>query len=79
MVGSSPSLSRHEANIKHYSQAGHETSSGLVSFAFYYLLKNHEAYKKLQQEVDEVIGTQVITVQHLANLPYVNAVCNSSC
>ena len=36
--------------------AGHETTSGLLSFVFYYLLRNPAAYQKAQQEVDNVIG-----------------------
>lgn len=54
--------------------AGHETTSGLLSFAFYYLLKDPESYKKAQDEVDEVIGKSPITVEHLSKLPFLNAV-----
>ncbi|KAI8221523.1 Bifunctional cytochrome P450/NADPH--P450 reductase [Colletotrichum sp. SAR 10_96] len=35
--------------------AGHETTSGLLSFAFYELLKKPAAYQKAQQEVDSVL------------------------
>jgi cytochrome P450/NADPH-cytochrome P450 reductase len=34
--------------------AGHETTSGLLSFTWYYLLKNAAAYEAAQKEVDEV-------------------------
>ncbi|KAI1174519.1 bifunctional P-450:NADPH-P450 reductase [Nemania sp. FL0916] len=54
--------------------AGHETTSGTLSFAFYRLLKNPDAYQKLQNEVDEVIGKGPITVDHLSKLPYITAV-----
>jgi cytochrome P450 / NADPH-cytochrome P450 reductase len=54
--------------------AGHETTSGLLSFVFYYLLKNPSAYQKAQQEVDEVIGTGPITIDHLSKIPYINAI-----
>ncbi|KAH0064917.1 cytochrome P450, partial [Aureobasidium melanogenum] len=54
--------------------AGHETTSGLLSFLFYYLLKNPSAYKKAQEEVDRVIGDATIKVEHLSKLPYINAV-----
>lgn len=54
--------------------AGHETTSGLLSFLFYYLLKNPAAYKKAQEEVDQVIGDGTIKVEHLSKLPYINAV-----
>ncbi|KAJ3531287.1 hypothetical protein NM208_g8947 [Fusarium decemcellulare] len=54
--------------------AGHETTSGTLSFAFYNLLKHPEAYEKVQQEVDEVIGRGPIKVEHLTKLPYISAV-----
>lgn len=54
--------------------AGHETTSGMLSFAFHELLRQPTAYRKAQQEVDEVIGEGAITIDHLARLPYLNAV-----
>ena len=36
--------------------AGHETTSGLLSFAIYYLLKNPEVVQRAQEEVDRVLG-----------------------
>jgi cytochrome P450/NADPH-cytochrome P450 reductase len=57
-----------------YRIAGHETTSGLLSFLFYYLLKNPSAYKKAQEEVDQVVGDASIKVEHLSKLPYINAV-----
>ncbi|KAH2128944.1 hypothetical protein KXW66_008789 [Aspergillus fumigatus] len=54
--------------------AGHETTSGLLSFLFYYLLKTPNAYKKAQEEVDSVVGRRKITVEDMSRLPYLNAV-----
>jgi len=54
--------------------AGHETTSGLLSFSFYQLLKHPEAYRKAQQEVDAVIGTGPLRVEHLSKLPFITAV-----
>ncbi|KAJ5725977.1 Oxidoreductase FAD/NAD(P)-binding [Penicillium malachiteum] len=54
--------------------AGHETTSGMLSFLFYYLLKTPHAYKKAQEEVDRVIGKRKITVDDMSKLPYINAV-----
>ncbi|KAH0600561.1 hypothetical protein MHUMG1_01559 [Metarhizium humberi] len=54
--------------------AGHETTSSLLSFSFYYLLKNPSTYQKVQQEVDQVIGRQKIKVEHLTKLPYTASV-----
>ncbi|KAK1996055.1 cytochrome P450 [Colletotrichum falcatum] len=54
--------------------AGHETTSGLLSFVFYELLRSPKVYRKAQQEVDEVIGRGPITIDHLTRLPYLNAI-----
>lgn len=54
--------------------AGHETTSGLLSFAFYQLCKHPEAYAKAQAEVDSVVGKGAIQVEHLSKLPYMNGV-----
>lgn len=53
--------------------AGHETTSGLLSFLFYYLLKNPESYRKAQEEVDRVIGSESIRDHHVNELPYITA------
>nr|KAK5432318.1 hypothetical protein LTR18_011177 [Exophiala xenobiotica] len=53
--------------------AGHETTSGLLSFLFYELLKNPEAYRRAQGEVDEIVGKGSITVKHVSKLRYINA------
>ena len=54
--------------------AGHETTSGTLSFAFYNLLKNTDGYKKMQKEIDSVIGRNSIRLEHLSKLPYTAAV-----
>ncbi|RYO83950.1 hypothetical protein DL766_000991 [Monosporascus sp. MC13-8B] len=61
-------------NLITFLVAGHETTSGMLSYATYQLLKHPEEYKKVQQEVDNVIGKGPITVQHMQKLPYVTAV-----
>lgn len=53
---------------------GHETTSGLLSFVFYELLKNPEAYQRAQKEVDTVVGDEPVTIQHLSRLEYLNAI-----
>lgn len=54
--------------------AGHETTSGLLSFALYELMKHPDCLQKAQQEVDEVIGTEQISVKHLPKLTYLDQV-----
>ncbi|OSS43246.1 hypothetical protein B5807_12111 [Epicoccum nigrum] len=58
--------------------AGHETTSGLLSFTFYHLLNNPDTYARVQQEVDEVVSTGPITINQLARLLYLNAVLRES-
>lgn len=36
--------------------AGHETTSGMLSFTMYYLLKNPETYRKAREEADQLIA-----------------------
>ncbi|KAL7810380.1 cytochrome P450 [Trichoderma gracile] len=54
--------------------AGHETTSGMMSFAFYHLLKNPDAYRKVQEEVDQVLGRGPAKVDHVSKLTYIQAV-----
>lgn len=54
--------------------AGHETTSGLLSFACYFLIKHPDALGKAQQEVDTVVGKGPVTYQHMSKLPYIEAV-----
>jgi cytochrome P450 / NADPH-cytochrome P450 reductase len=60
-------------NIITFLIAGHETTSGMLSFVFYRLCKNPEVMRKAQQEVDTVVGKQPITFQHMSRLPYIEA------
>lgn len=46
----------------------------MLSFVFYYLLKNPDAYRKAQEEVDKVVGKESIRMDHLSKLPYITAV-----
>ncbi|MCG5487237.1 MAG: cytochrome P450 [Sinorhizobium meliloti] len=54
--------------------AGHETTSGLLSFATFLLLKNPEVLSRLRSHVDSVLGGDTPTVQHLDQLKYVEQV-----
>lgn len=54
--------------------AGHETTSGLLSFASYYLLKNPDTLQKAQQEVDKVVGKGPVRFGHMSKLPYIEAI-----
>ncbi|KAL5629572.1 hypothetical protein BROUX41_001178 [Berkeleyomyces rouxiae] len=54
--------------------AGHDTTSGLLSFAFYEMLKHPETYQKAQAEVDAVVGRDPVSLEHLSKLPYIAAI-----
>jgi cytochrome P450 / NADPH-cytochrome P450 reductase len=60
-------------NIITFLIAGHETTSGTLSFVFYRLCKNPQAMRKAQEEVDTVVGKGSITFQHMSKLPYIEA------
>ncbi|NMO93468.1 cytochrome P450, partial [Actinomycetospora sp. TBRC 11914] len=57
--------------------AGHETTSGLLSFAISYLLKAPEVVARAQAEVDEVLGTDLSvapTAPQIGKLTYVTQI-----
>ena len=54
-------------------------SSGLLSFAMYYILKNPRIYYQLQEEVDNVLGGEPIRREHLGKLPYVVGMSLTRC
>jgi cytochrome P450/NADPH-cytochrome P450 reductase len=61
--------------------AGHETTSGLLSFTIYYLLQNPDVMAKAVAEVDRVFGTdpsKLPTYQQVTQLTYVTQVLKES-
>lgn len=58
--------------------AGHETTSGLLSFAIYYLLKNPDKLQKAVSEVDRVLKDPVPTYNQVRELKYVRMVLSES-
>ncbi len=58
--------------------AGHETTSGLLSFATFLLLKNPEVMQKARAIVDEVLGDEVPRLEHLAQLRYIEQILMES-
>ncbi|SJZ50679.1 cytochrome P450 / NADPH-cytochrome P450 reductase [Enhydrobacter aerosaccus] len=58
--------------------AGHETTSGLLSFATYLLLKNPEVLHKARTIVDEVLGNETPRIEHLAQLRYIEQILMES-
>lgn len=58
--------------------AGHETTSGLLSFATYLLLKNPAVMQKARALVDEVLGKEMPRVEHLPRLQYIEQILMES-
>ncbi|KAJ7870739.1 fatty acid hydroxylase [Mycena olivaceomarginata] len=65
---SSDSISRN------LNRTGHETSSGMLTFAIYHLLKTPAALRKVRAEIDAVIGDRPAQTDDLSNMPYLTAV-----
>jgi cytochrome P450/NADPH-cytochrome P450 reductase len=54
--------------------AGHETTSGLLSFAIYLLLKNPDVLQQAQATVDRVLGAEMPRPEHRPGLRYIEQV-----
>jgi cytochrome P450 len=74
-----------EANIRNqvitFLIAGHETTSGALSFALYYLVKNPTVLAKAQAEVDAVLGAEddpTPTFKQVGKLRYVRRVLDEA-
>jgi cytochrome P450/NADPH-cytochrome P450 reductase len=61
--------------------AGHETTSGLLTFATYFLLKHPEVLARAYDEVDAVLGDDLNatpTIEQLGQLTYLNQILKES-
>jgi cytochrome P450/NADPH-cytochrome P450 reductase len=59
--------------------AGHETTSGLLAFALYYLMKNPDVVRRARAEVDEVLGATVSpSFEQVHRLTYVTQILNET-
>jgi cytochrome P450 len=58
--------------------AGHETTAITLTWTFYLLSQHPHVLRKLQREVDEVLGGRVPTLADLPQLPYTLAVFEES-
>ena len=54
--------------------AGHETTSGLLTFALYELLRHPDLLARARAQVDEVLGDRAPRFADLARLPYLDQV-----
>ena len=61
--------------------AGHETTSGLMSFTMYYLMNHPDVLAKAVEEVDRVLGRDISvqpTLKQVGQLTYVNQILQES-
>ena len=54
--------------------AGHETTSGLLSFAVHELLEHPEILRRARAQVDEVLGNEMPRFEHIAQLGYIDQI-----
>jgi len=61
--------------------AGHETTSGLMSFTLYFLLNHPEVLEKAYEEVDRVLGRDISvepTIKEVNKLTYIQQILSES-
>ncbi|KAJ0302423.1 hypothetical protein Brms1b_011996 [Colletotrichum noveboracense] len=61
-------------NLITFLVAGHETTAATFAFTMYWMIKRPEEYRKVQQEVDSVVGDGPIRLEHVSKLKYLSAV-----
>jgi len=54
--------------------AGSETTSSVLTFAFNYLIRYPDIQRKVQAEIDAVIGSRIPLIEDRPNMPYTDAV-----
>ncbi|KAJ7501738.1 fatty acid hydroxylase [Mycena galericulata] len=65
-------------NLLTFLIAGHETSSGMLTFTVYHLLKTPEALRKLRAEIDTVLRDRPAQAEDFSKMPYLTAVMRES-
>src|SRR5215470_2526464 len=58
--------------------AGHETTSGLLSFTFYELLRHPEVVERGRAEVERVLPNEEPRFEHLQHLTYLDQILKES-
>ncbi|KAK0471086.1 fatty acid hydroxylase [Armillaria novae-zelandiae] len=64
-------------NLLTFLIAGHETTSGVLCFVIYYLLKYPDVMRKLQEEVVEILGDEPAQLGDFSKMPYLNGICTT--
>lgn len=50
--------------------AGHETTSAMLTFTIIWMLQHPETYRRAQDEVDQILGSESVTLAHIRELKY---------
>jgi cytochrome P450/NADPH-cytochrome P450 reductase len=50
--------------------ARHETTSAMLTFTIIWMLQHPETYCRAQDEVDQVLGSESVTLKHIRELKY---------
>ncbi|MFC7622751.1 bifunctional cytochrome P450/NADPH--P450 reductase [Microlunatus sp. GCM10028923] len=58
--------------------AGHETTSGLLTFTLYELLRHPDVLRQAREQVDEVLGQEAPRYEHLARLDLIDRILKES-
>ncbi|WP_153505232.1 bifunctional cytochrome P450/NADPH--P450 reductase [Cumulibacter manganitolerans] len=74
LTGEKLSAENVEYQLTTFLIAGHETTSGLLSFAVYQLLANRQVLAKARVVVDDVLGDRLPRFEDLAELGYVGQI-----
>ncbi|KAL7933075.1 cytochrome P450 [Trichoderma chlorosporum] len=61
-------------NLITFLVAGHETTAATLSFTMYQLVTRPEVYRKVQDEIDRVVGSEPLKIDHVGKLKYLSAV-----
>lgn len=61
-------------NLITFLVAGHETTAATFQFTLYNLVKHPDVYRRVQEEIDTVIGTGAVSLEHIPKLKYLSAV-----
>lgn len=77
-AGASLSDSELHAEILSLLFAGHETAATSITWAAYLLASHPEILQKLQAEIDGVLGTETLRLEHLPHLPYTKMVIDET-
>lgn len=66
------------AQMNAFLVAGHETTSGMLSFTIIWMLQHPETYRRAQDEVDQILGSESVTLKHIRELKYCMACIHES-